>query len=136
MEGLFDFFDGVELSVPTWDDFWERGSSGWSFLPPFSHSQPLSLRLFGVNCRGRRGEWGFFYPLVWARTTGASFSVLLLTTGERGIMVCGRASSGPSSPGKLRRGDQSHHSASRRVSFPILLREACALPPPTSWERK
>ena len=60
------FFEGGELSVPTWDGFWERGSSGWSFLPPFptvSHSAFASSELTA----GDEGGVGFFYPLVWAR---------------------------------------------------------------------
>ena len=73
---------GGELSVPTWDDFWERGSSGWSFLPPFptiSHSAFASSEL----TVGDEGGVGFFLPADVGETTGASFSVFVLTTGER-----------------------------------------------------
>ena len=75
---LLDFFEWGELSVPTWDDFWERGSSGWSFLPPFptvSHSAFASSEL-------TVGEVGFFYPLMWARLREPPF-VFVVTTGER-----------------------------------------------------
>ena len=61
------FFEGGKLSVPTWADFWERESSGWSFLPPFptvSHSAFASSELT-VGDEGGVGV--FFYPLVWAR---------------------------------------------------------------------
>ena len=73
--GQLDFFEGGELSVPTWADFWERGSSGWSFLPPFptvSHSAFASSEL----TVGTKGEWGFFYPLVWARLREPPFPCL------------------------------------------------------------
>ena len=80
---LLDIFEGgFKLSVPTWDDFWERGSSGWSFLPPFptvSHSAFASSEL----TVGDEGGVGFFLPAGVGETTGASFSGLLLTTGER-----------------------------------------------------
>ena len=70
-----DFFEGGELSVPTWDDFWERGSSGWSFLPPFptvSHSAFASSEL----TVGDEGGVGFFYPLMWARLREPPFLCL------------------------------------------------------------
>ena len=80
--GLLDFLEGGKLSVPTWADFWERGSSGWSFLPPFptvSHSAFASSEL----TVGDEGGVGFFLPAGVGETTGASFSVFILTTGER-----------------------------------------------------
>ena len=82
-------------------------------LPPtFSHSQPLGPRLFRSKRRGRRGG---LYPLVKARLRGPPFQCLIQQVG--GYRIFGRAFSGPSSLGRLRRGDQSRHSASRRVSF-------------------
>ena len=80
--GLLDFLEGGKLSVPTWANFWERGSSGWSFLPPFptvSHSAFASSEL----TVGDEGGVGFFLPAGVGETTGASFSVFILTTGER-----------------------------------------------------
>ena len=46
MGGLLDFFDGVELSVPTWDDFWDEDPQvGASFhLFTQSATQPSPLR--------------------------------------------------------------------------------------------
>ena len=103
-------------------------------LPPtFSHSQPLGPRLFGTNRRRRRGEWGFFYPLMWARLREPPFRCLLQQVG--GCRDSGRAFSGLSSPGKLGRDDQSCRSASRQVYVRRRSPEACALPHPTSWER-
>ena len=82
MELLDLFLRGGGLSVPTWDEFWERGSSGWSFLPPFptvSHSAFASSEL----TVGDEGEVGIFLPAGVGETTGASFSVFVVTTGGR-----------------------------------------------------
>ena len=64
------FFEGGELSVPTWADFWERGSSGWSFLPPFptvSHSAFASSEL----TVGDEGGVGFFFTRWCGRDYGS-----------------------------------------------------------------
>ena len=74
--GLLDFLEGGKLSVPTWADFWERGSSGWSFLPPFptvSHSAFASSELTAGD---EGGSGVFFYPLVWARLREPPFLCL------------------------------------------------------------
>ena len=68
--GLLDFIEGVGLSVPTWDDFWERGSSGWSFLPPFltvSHSAFASSEL----TVGDEGGVGVFFTRWCGRDYGS-----------------------------------------------------------------
>ena len=73
------FFEGGGLSVPTWENFWERGSSGWSFLPPFptvSHSAFASSEL-------TVGDEAGGLPAGVGETTGASLSVFVVTTGER-----------------------------------------------------
>ena len=70
------FFEWGGLSVPTWDNFWVRGSSGWSFLPPFptvSHSAPASSEL----TVGDEGGVVFFLPAGVGETTGASLSVFV-----------------------------------------------------------
>ena len=98
--------------MPTWDDFRERESAGWIFLPPFptvSHSALASSELTEDV-----GGVGLFVAADVGETTGASFFSLFVTTGG-GCRDSGRASSGPSSPGKLQKGDQSRHSASRQV---------------------
>ena len=64
------FWRGGELSVPTWDDFWERGSSGWSFLPPFptvSHSAFASSEL----TVGDEGGVGVFFTRWCGRDYGS-----------------------------------------------------------------
>ena len=80
---LLDFvFEWGGLLVPTWDNFWEWGSAGWSFLPPFptvSHSAPNSSEL----TVGVEGGVRFFVPAGVGETTGASFSVFDATTGGR-----------------------------------------------------
>ena len=86
----------------------------WLDLPPtFSHGQPLAPASSELTVDDVGGV-GLFVAAEVGETTGASFFSLFVTTGG-GCRHPGRASSGPSSPGKLRRGDQSRHSASRQV---------------------
>ncbi len=80
MLGVFE--GGVELSVPTWDDFWERGSSGWSFLPPFPIVSHSAFAYSELTVGDERGV-GFFLPAGVGETTGASVSGFLLKKGER-----------------------------------------------------
>ena len=76
--------EGGGLLVPTWDDFREWGSAGWSFLPLFptvSHSVPDS----SVLTVGDEGGVGFFFYSRWCGRHYGSLLFLVCWNRWRGV---------------------------------------------------